>query len=92
VDVKSLYKTNTLIKVKVPLFTVCQHWFELHVLHWRYMSTLLSTQLMEMSGDICAPPTFRNSTCGTNGIAECGRWGLFGYFVEEIDLLQSFSP
>lgn len=26
-------KTNTVIKVKVPLFAVCQHWLKLHVLH-----------------------------------------------------------
>jgi hypothetical protein len=30
VEAESLYKTNAVIKVKVPLFTVCQHWFKLH--------------------------------------------------------------
>ena len=29
-EAKSLYKTNTVIKVKVFLFAVCQHWFKLH--------------------------------------------------------------
>jgi hypothetical protein len=30
VEAKSLYKSNTVIKVKVFLFAVCQHWFKLH--------------------------------------------------------------
>jgi len=29
---KILHKTNTVIKVKVPLFALCQHWLKLHVL------------------------------------------------------------
>ena len=32
-EAKTLYKTNPVIKVKVPLFAVCQHWLKLHVLH-----------------------------------------------------------
>jgi len=35
---QTLHKTNTVIKVKVPLFTVCQHWLKLHVLHYITMA------------------------------------------------------
>jgi len=28
---KPLHKTNNVIKVKVPLFAVCQHWLKLHI-------------------------------------------------------------
>ena len=37
-EAKTLHKTNTVIKVKVPLFAVCQHWLKLHVLHYITMS------------------------------------------------------
>ena len=30
---KTLHETNTVVKVKVPLFALCQQWLKLHVLH-----------------------------------------------------------
>jgi len=38
VEAKTFYKTNTVIKVKVPLFAVCQHWLMLHILHYITMA------------------------------------------------------
>ena len=35
-EAKTLHKT--LIRLKVPLFAVCQHWLKLHVLHYITMS------------------------------------------------------
>jgi hypothetical protein len=38
VEAKTLHKTNTVIKVKVPLFVVCQHWLKLRVHHYITMA------------------------------------------------------
>jgi len=34
VQSESLFKKNTVLKVKVALLAVCRHWFKLHVFHW----------------------------------------------------------
>ena len=42
VQAESLYKTKTFLKVKVPFFAVCQHWFNLHVLQWVISPTVVN--------------------------------------------------
>jgi hypothetical protein len=39
-QVETLYNRNTVLKVKVPLLTECQHWFNLHVLQWGISPTV----------------------------------------------------
>ena len=73
-ETESLYKTNTVIKVKVQLFAMCQQWFKLHILHSHHDGLVL---VYRPQGERYNPQYM--STCKRSGCVSVHCWGWISH-------------